>query len=146
MTGYDSYVGDYDSLGAWARAVRRAVFVAEQGIAAGEEWDGEDEAATHVVVTDDDTPVATARFRFRDETTVKIERVAVLADYRGEGLGRHAMGVVESRATDEGATEALLHSQERVRPFYEGLGYEPVGDQFDEAGIPHRKMVKDLNG
>ena len=145
MRGYDSYVGDYESLGTWTRAVRRAVFVDEQDIAAGEEWDGEDEAATHVVVADDDTPVATARFRFRDETTVKIERVAVLADYRGEGLGRYTMGIVESRATNEGATEALLHSQERVRPFYEGLGYEAVGDQFDEAVIPHRKMVKDLN-
>jgi len=144
MAGYDSYVGDYESLGEWARRVRRAVFVDEQGIAAAEEWDGEDEAATHVVVTDAVAPVATARFRFRDETTVKIERVAVLADYRGEGVGRHVMGVVESRATEEGATKALLHSQERVRPFYERLGYEAVGDQFDEAGIPHRKMVKDL--
>jgi len=144
MTHYTHHVGGDARLVAVAHTVRRAVFIDEQGVAEAEEMDGKDEVATHIVVTDDSEPVATARFRFVEETTARIERVAVLSAYRGEGLGASVMETAESMVRERGATSAFLHGQLRVAGFYERLGYEAVGEQFEEAGIPHVEMVKPL--
>ena len=144
MPSYTIHVGDDAKLGERARTVRRQVFVEEQGVDEALEIDGRDADATHLLLTDGDTPVGTARLRYPDPETVKIERVAVLSSRRGEGLGRRLMERAEAHARESGATTAKLHGQQRVVPFYERLGYEPVGDPFEEAGIPHRAMVKQL--
>ena len=144
MTAYEYRAGTDDAIIEMAKTVRRAVFIEEQGVSEAEEMDGKDEEALHVVATDGDDPVGTARVRFTDETTAKVERVAVCRSHRGEGIGRRVMDVAESQAVKRGADTAKLHSQVRVRAFYESLGYEATGDQFDEAGIPHVAMVKDL--
>lgn len=144
MTSYTLHVGAFDELGDRARAVRRAVFIEEQGVSEAEEMDDNDEVATHVLATDDGHPVATARYRPVDDSTVKIERVAVLADYRDQGLGARVMDATESAARDDGASRAVLHAQLRVREFYAGLGYDAVGEQFEEAGIAHVEMRKEL--
>ena len=145
MPGYESHVGTDDAVIEMARAVRRTVFIEEQGVSEAEEMDGKDTEAIHVVVTHGDDPVGTARVRFPDERTAKVERVAVLPAYRREGVGRQVMRVAESRAAEQGGTRATLHSQIRVQGFYESLGYAPVGDRFEEAGIPHIEMVKELS-
>jgi len=144
MASYDCYVGGDSALGDRARAVRRDVFIEEQGVSEAEEMDGRDAQAIHIVVTDGTDPVATARVRFVDGTTVKIERVAVCEPHRGEGLGLWVMSVAESTAHERGATSVVLHAQLRVRSFYEDIGYDAVGDEFEEADIPHVEMVKTL--
>ncbi|MFC6757870.1 MULTISPECIES: GNAT family N-acetyltransferase [Haloarcula] len=144
MTNYTRHVGsDADTI-SLAHTVRRRVFIEEQGVEEAVEMDGRDDAATHVVFTDDADPVATARVRFPDPSTAKIERVAVCPEYRDEGLGRQVMNVAESAARDAGATSATLHAQVSVRGFYGKLGYESVGEQFEEAGIPHVEMRRRL--
>ncbi len=145
MAPYETHVGGDATVGEMARTVRRAVFIDEQGVDEADEMDNKDGVATHIVVTDDGDPVATARFRLVEPTTVRIERVAVLESYRGEGLGEKVMDIAESRARERGATSAFLHGQLRVAAFYERLGYERVGEQFEEAGIPHVEMVKSLD-
>ncbi|MFC7077844.1 GNAT family N-acetyltransferase [Haloarcula halophila] len=144
MPSYTLEVGDDDAVGDEARQVRRSVFIDEQGVSESEEMDDKDGAATHLLLSDGDRPVATARYRFVDETTVKIERVAVLSQYRGEGLGIRIMEAAEAAARDDGAMEAVLHGQRRVEEFYTGIGYEIVSDEFEEAGIPHVEMRKEL--
>jgi len=145
MTSYTRQVGSDADTVEQAHAVRRRVFIEEQGVAEAVEMDGKDQAATHVVLADDADPVATARVRVPTEATAKIERVAVLPAYRGDGLGRRVMDAAESAALDDGATEAVLHAQVRVRAFYERLGYTANGDTFEEAGIPHVEMRKSLS-
>lgn len=130
-----------------ALAVRRAVFVDEQGVPEDREIDGKDGEAIHFVAYDEDEPIGVARLRAYGERgagTAKIERVAVLADRRGEGLGRELMCRVEETARDEGYTEVVLHAQLPVVSFYAGLGYDPVGESFEDAGIEHREMWKEL--
>lgn len=144
MSSYTLHTGTDSELGEQARAVRRTVFVEEQGVSEDLEMDDKDSDATHVVITDGETPVATARTRFVEADVVKIERVAVLESYRGEGLGKEVMTTAEQAAVDSGATEAVLHAQRRVEDFYSGIGYEAVGEEFEEAGIPHVEMVKSL--
>jgi len=128
-----------------AHAVRRAVFIEEQDVSEAEEMDGRDDAADHVVVVDKaaDEPVATARHRVVDGSG-KAERVAVLREYRGRGLGRRVMAVLESMARRKGLEEMVLHAQTHVEGFYADLGYETVSDVFYEADIPHVEMRKDL--
>lgn len=126
-------------------AVREAVFVGEQGVPPERELDGRDDAATHFLGRDEaGEPIACARLREHEPGTAKVERVAVVADRRGEGLGRAMMDVVEARARDAGYDEVLLHAQVPVVDFYERLGYAVEGEEFEDAGIPHRRMRKQL--
>lgn len=125
-----------------ALAVRREVFVEEQGVPESRERDGRDDEAVHVVGFDGDgdEPVTVARLRRLDGDVAKAERVAVVADRRGEGLGRAVMAVVEATAAGRGCEALELHAQLPVAGFYERLGYEREGEEFEDAGIPHVAM------
>ncbi|WP_336133538.1 GNAT family N-acetyltransferase [Natronomonas amylolytica] len=127
-----------------ALAVRREVFIEEQGVPEDLEIDGNDEEAIGFVAYDGDEPVGAARLRAYDDSTAKVERVAVVERERGTGLGREIMAVVEDTARSEGYERVILHAQAPVIGFYERLGYEITSEEFEEAGIPHREMRKPL--
>ncbi|PSQ44610.1 GNAT family N-acetyltransferase [Halobacteriales archaeon SW_5_68_122] len=127
-----------------ALAVRRAVFVEEQGVPEHLEVDGNDESATHFVANDGDRPVGAARFRPHDDSTAKVERVAVLKPERGAGIGRRLMDAVETAAADDDYESVVLHAQVPVVGFYERLDYKVTSEEFEDAGIPHREMRKGL--
>jgi predicted GNAT family N-acyltransferase len=127
-----------------AYEVRRDVFIKEQDVDEDIELDGRDDEATHFVVYDvaDDRPVATARLRYEDDGSAKAERVAVLREYRGRGLGRLVMEHLEAQARENGCVRVRLNAQTAVEGFYERLGYGRVGEVFVEADIPHVEMMK----
>jgi predicted GNAT family N-acyltransferase len=127
-----------------ALAVRREVFIEEQGVPEDLEIDGKDEEAMHFVAYDEGDPVGAARLREYDDSTAKVERVAVVEDEREAGLGRDIMATIEEAARAAGYDTVLLHAQAPVIGFYEGLGYEITSAEFEEAGIPHREMRKSL--
>jgi predicted GNAT family N-acyltransferase len=127
-----------------ALAVRREVFIEEQGVPEDLEIDGKDEESVHFVAYDGNDPVGAARFREYDDSTVKVERVAVVETARETGLGREIMAVVEETAGASGYDSVLLHAQAPVVGFYERLDYEITSEEFEEAGIPHREMRKSL--
>ena len=127
-----------------AFVVREAVFVREQAVSRRIEYDGHDREAVHVLAFADDTPVGTARIRLPTSSTAKFERLAVLKAYRNQGIGGRIFAELESIARERGCTEAVFHAQQRLLAFYKRRGYEPVGDPFDEAGIPHVKMRRVL--
>ncbi|MXR51161.1 GNAT family N-acetyltransferase [Halovenus sp. WSH3] len=129
-----------------AFAVRRAVFIDEQDVDEALEMDGKDEDAVHFVIidADSDTAAGTARFRVPDDEYGKPERVAVRKEYRGNGLGRRLMALIESEARTQGCQRTRLHAQKQVVEFYRNLGYEVTSDEFEEAGIVHVEMEKPL--
>ena len=124
-------------------AIRYAVFVDEQGVDAEIEWDEYETAAEHVLLVDAGRPIGTARVR-RTDGALKCERVAVRVADRGSGWGTRLMEICERIAREEGLGECVLHAQRRVEGFYRRLGYEEVGEPFEEAGIPHVKMRSEL--
>jgi len=126
--------------------VRRDVFVDGQNVPEEIEMDGEDESAVHFVIHDGESgePVATARLRPPEDGVAKPERVAVREAYRGQGLGRKLMSLIESEARSQGCALSALHAQTHVIDFYEDLGYDVVSDEFEEAGIAHVEMEKEL--
>ncbi|MDZ7745532.1 MAG: GNAT family N-acetyltransferase [Halobacteriales archaeon] len=122
--------------------IRTRVFVDEQDVPMEREVDGKDPEATHFLVSDP-KPVAVARTREYEDAALKVERVAVLADARGEGYGHAVMDAVESYASEAGDDRLVLDAQVPVVGFYEARGYEIQDDEpFEDAGIPHRRMSK----
>lgn len=126
------------------RALRRKVFIEEQGVSEADEVDDKDDAAIHLLATSDGVPVGSARLLTYGDT-VKIGRVCVLAQARGTGLGAALMqaAIAECRAIP-GATKAKLGSQTHALGFYERLGFTATGPEYMDAGIPHRDMVLEL--
>lgn len=127
-----------------AFAVRKKVFVEEQGVPLHLECDAEDAAATHFIMYDDDEPVGAARLRSIEKNTAKIERVCILQSQRGKKLGALIMREMEKYAIFISKETLKLHAQSHAIPFYEKLGYAVTSPEFLDAGIPHRAMEKKI--
>lgn len=126
------------------QSIRVQVFQVEQGVNPTLEFDGKDETAEHIVAYLDYQAVGTTRIRYLDRETAKIERLAVLSTARGRGIGKRLMEKALEIATQKNIREVVVHAQEYVKSLYQQLGFEQVGEQFEEAGISHIKMIKRL--
>ena len=124
--------------------IRTQVFQKEQGVSAELEFDGLDADAIQLLAYLNGKAVATARIREMDANTVKIERLAVLPEYRKQGIGKQLMESALSVISNLDKSKAVVHAQEYVASLYQQLGFEVVGERFSEAGIAHVKMVKQL--
>ncbi|MBZ4689791.1 MAG: drug:proton antiporter [Cereibacter sp.] len=123
------------------RALRRTVFIEEQGVPEADEIDDLDGEAIHLLAEVEGRPVGSARLLVRGETG-KIGRVCVLAEQRGTGLGAALIraAVAELRRIP-GVRQAKLGAQTHALGFYEKLGFTALGAEYIDAGIPHRDMV-----
>jgi predicted GNAT family N-acyltransferase len=127
-----------------AVAIRRRVFIAEQGVPEADELDGLDAERTHFLARDPAGRAIGCACLRPYGVRHKVERVAVLPELRGTGLGRELMRAVEAHALALGAPDLVLHAQAPVVSFYEKLGWRSAGPRFFEAGIEHQKMEKRL--
>jgi predicted GNAT family N-acyltransferase len=127
-----------------AVAIRRRVFIEEQGVPEADELDGKDGERTHFLARDAHGRAIGCACLRPYGAQHKVERVAVLPELRGTGLGRDLMTAVEANAREIGARDLVLHAQASVVAFYEKLGWASVGPRFFEAGIEHQKMAKRL--
>jgi len=117
--------------------VRRAVFIKEQGIPEHEEWDDSDPVCWHVLAVGPNRDVVgTGRL----DPAGKIGRVAVLPQYRGTGVGAAIVSHLVRLAGKQGLAQVYLNAQTSALGFYERLGFRADGPEFDEVGIPHRRM------
>ena len=124
-----------------AFAIRRAVFVEEQGVAEALEFDGHDDRAYHLLALRNGAAAGTLRVRWLDEgRTAKIERVAVLPDARGSKIGRALLQAALALAGSAGARTASLHAQTTAQGFYGKFGFVAFGPEFMEDGIAHIAM------
>lgn len=121
-------------------AVRRRVFIEEQGVPEELEWDEYDAAAVHVLACAADTPIGTGRLI----ESGRIGRLAVLAHWRGRGVGDALLDLLIGIARERRYAVVKLHAQTHAISFYARHGFNAVGADFLEAGIPHREMVLQL--
>ncbi|MEX1661616.1 GNAT family N-acetyltransferase [uncultured Thioclava sp.] len=124
-------------------ALRRAVFIEEQGISEPDEWDDLDGDALHLLARDGETPLGTARLLVVGAKG-KIGRLCVAKPMRGTGLGAALVRESCARLSALGCTRVYLSAQVSAIGFYEGLGFVAYGAPYDDAGIPHRDMEKPL--
>ena len=125
---------------ATCRALRRTVFIEEQGVSEADEVDDLDGEAIHLLALLDGRPLGCARLLVRAETG-KVGRVCVLADARGTGLGAALMrAAVDEFRTIPGVKVVKLGAQTHALGFYERLGFAPCGPEYLDACILHRDM------
>jgi len=126
-----------------ALALRRDVFVDEQGVPEELEIDEHDEAALHLVAFDGERLVGACRL-VEDGSRAKFGRLVVARDARGAGTGSALLGEAERRARALGAQRMVLTAQTAAVGLYERAGYTARGDVFLDAGIEHVTMEKAL--
>jgi len=124
--------------------IRRQVFVGEQGIPEEIELDENDKEALHILVEYDTGIVATARARFPAAGMAKIERMAVLKDFRRRGIGKEIIASYINEFEKRKINHVVLHAQYAVIEFYKSCGFRETGEPFLEAGIKHIKMFRKL--
>lgn len=128
-----------------AYGVRHEVFVGEQGVPLDLERDDLDESAEHAVAFDaDGSCVGAGRLVVGPSGTGIVGRMAVRSTARRSGVGSALLACLEQRARELGASTVELHAQTHARPFYERAGYQVVGEEYEEAGLPHVDMRRDL--
>lgn len=124
------------------RAVRDPVFIVEQNVPVEDEIDALDPRSRHVIArAADDTPIGTARLT----PERMIGRMAVIAEWRGRGVGAALLEAILDQARALGYPAVELHAQTQAMPFYEKFGFVAYGEEFDECAIRHRSMRLDLS-
>lgn len=120
-------------------AIRRQVFVVEQNCPPALEHELEEEA-NHFLATIDGEPCGACRWRETDKG-YKLERFAVLKEFRGTGVGQELVKAVLADLPSD-ADYVYMHAQLDAVPLYEKFNFVKTGQQFEEAGIQHFKMVR----
>jgi len=118
--------------------IRRIVFCGEQSCPTEEEFDGFDSIAIHYLLKYNNKYVCTARRR-ETKDGIKLERFAVLKEYRGKGLASKIVEFIINDVEDNGKL-VYLNAQIDARPLYAKFNFKQVGEKFSEVGIWHYRM------
>ena len=118
--------------------IRREVFIKGLNIPEHLEIDSNEESSKYILAKVDGKSVGTARWRKTDEG-MKLERFAVLYDYRSIGIGTMMTKFILNQLKN--SKLIYLNAQESAILFYEKLGFKPIGPRFREVNIEHQKMI-----
>ena len=119
------------------RAIRTAVFIDEQKVPIDLEWDGLDPHCLHVLaMSAAGEAIGTGRLL----PDGHIGRMAVLKAWRGRGVGSMLLQELVAVARQRGLAGVALNAQTHALDFYARFGFEVIGGEFMDAGIPHRTM------
>lgn len=121
------------------REIRKKVFVEEQRVPSQIEFDEHENDSVHFLIKKDDITVGCVRYRWSGPD-IKIERLAVLKEHRGQGFGKYAVESMIRIALERKPERIHLHSQIAAKEFYEKCGFRAIGPSFMEAGIEHIRM------
>jgi predicted GNAT family N-acyltransferase len=142
MSRFDIHETDWARDAARLGAVRRTVFIDEQGVPESLEWDADDAGSLHLLATlANGTPIGCARLL----PDGHIGRMAVLPEWRRQGIGKALLAAAISLARIRGHACVQLSAQTHAAGFYAAAGFTALGDPYEEAGIPHVAMQKCLN-
>jgi YbgC/YbaW family acyl-CoA thioester hydrolase len=137
--------GTWAEHGAAARLLRQQVFVEEQGIAAELAVDTADDGALHALALNRyGMALGTGRLLPTQNGRGQIGRMATLQALRGAGVGRALLDHLVAAAQARGDQAVFLHAQASAIGFYLRAGFRPEGPVFEEAGIPHQAMLREL--
>lgn len=121
--------------------IRTLVFINEQAVPPELEWDGYDSDCWQIIAqTEDGDSIATGRMLYDGH----IGRMAVLAEFRNQGIGSAILNELIKIAKQQKLNEVFLHAQTSAIEFYQKHGFSITSDEFMDAGIPHVTMRKPL--
>lgn len=119
------------------RAVRGTVFIKEQNVPVELEWDEFDVSCQHILASFNEKPIGTGRLTQQGY----IGRMAVLKEWRKRGVGSAMLFQLIELARQKHLQQVELNAQVSAEMFYKKYGFETVSNIFDDAGIPHVKML-----
>lgn len=143
MPGLDIHIAENKKEIDQVMKIREIVFIAGQNVDWDIEMDEFDKDASHFIALLDGKPAGCARLRFFKKKA-KLERIAVLPEYRKRGIGRKIVEYLVNYSKEKGAEEAYMNAQVYANDFYVKCGFAPRGPEFMEAGIVHREMFRKL--
>lgn len=120
-------------------AIRREVFVEEQGAPETEEFDAFDAAALHLMVYVEETPAATGRI-WHDGNGFWIGHLAVSKPFRGQQIGDLALRLLIYKALASGAETLTVSAQTYIASLYAKFGFKSIGEEYTKAGRPCIEM------
>jgi predicted GNAT family N-acyltransferase len=130
------WIDEYDSL----TMIREKVFIEEQKVTSQLEWDGMDKEAIHFLAFKDEKAIGCAR-AFVIEHCMQLGRIAVLKEYRGEGIGSALIEKAMTTAKLNQLSAIYISAQCHAIDFYKKFGFEVTSDIYLDAEIPHRDMT-----
>ncbi len=133
-------LGSWDELSAQASPIRFTVFVDEQKVPVELELDEFDPLSCHALALAGDEAIGTGRLL----PDGHIGRMAVLAGWRGRGVGALLLQALIDEAKRRGMARVVLNAQTHALGFYARFGFVPEGEEYEEAGLPHRTMGRSL--
>lgn len=119
--------------------IRTKVFGEEQGIRRGQDFDGQDDMAKHILLHYNLQPIGCARIRILGGKA-KLERIAILKKFRGRGFGNPLIDYLRMYSKRQKVKSIYFDAQAYLQKFYEKFGFKVVGKPFKEVGIKHIKM------
>lgn len=131
----------FETLPQAAKTIRERVFMQEQGFQ--EEFDEQDNRATHLVLYDGAHPVGCCRYFFKGDTYI-FGRLAIEEAYRGQHMGERMLQEAEREIRADGGKMVMLHAQCQAQAFYQKQGYTAFGVVENEEHCPHIWMKKVL--
>ena len=133
---------DWDKDKTALSSIRRKVFIEEQKVPEELEWDEFDESSQHILALDNNgTPIGTGRIKADGQ----IGRMAVLKDWRNKGIGKSILDELLKIATQSKHNEIYLHAQLTAIKFYEQSEFTINSDEFMDAEIPHKTMIRRID-
>lgn len=119
------------------RAIREAVFIREQNVPAELEWDGMDDGSRHaLVLSTNGDAIGCGRLMPNGH----IGRMAVLPQWRKQKVGTAIMEALLEEARSRGYKQVDIDAQTFAIPFYHKFDFVEYGEEFMDAGMPHKKM------
>jgi predicted GNAT family N-acyltransferase len=129
------WIDEHESL----TMIREKVFIEEQKVTSQLEWDGMDEEAIHFLAFKNKKAIGCAR-AFEIENYMQLGRMAVLKEYRGEGVGTALIEKAITTAKLNQLSAIYISAQCHAIDFYKKFGFEITSDIYLDAEIPHRDM------
>lgn len=124
----------------YVRDIRESVFYDELGISKQELFDKNDELCDHFLIFDGQKVVGSVRM-LSMEKIVKLERMAILKDFRTKNYGRNCILQLKEYYSEIGFSQIILDSIYSVREFYKKCGFIEEGNVFQRVGIDHIRMT-----
>lgn len=125
-------------------AIRKQVFIQEQGVPEELEWDDDDNRALHilaeVIQSGKTLAIGTARIIIKNKQA-HIGRMALLPPWRHQGIGAKMLQTCIDECQKQGVQQITLNAQVYALPFYQKAGFQVSSDEFMDAGITHKEMT-----
>lgn len=120
--------------------VRVDVFIKEQKFKPGWEPDEEDKNSREFIAIMSNKIVATARMRETKAKEFKLERMAVIKEFRKKGIAKGLLNFIVQHAINLGSKRIWMQSQVQAQTFYEKCGFKAISKPYVLHGIEHIDM------